>query len=57
MGLPMLAFLPYMKFGQSACMFCISHGIQCRQDRRYIAEIIFFALKIEMEYILNFHSR
>ena len=31
-------FLPYMKFGQSACMFCISHGIQCRQDRRYIAD-------------------
>ena len=28
----------YLKSGQSACMFCISHGIQCRQDRRYIAE-------------------
>mgnify|MGYP001826378542 CR=1 FL=1 len=26
----------YLKSGQSACMFCISHGIQCRQDRRYI---------------------
>jgi len=24
-----------MESGQSACMFCISHGIPCRQDRRY----------------------
>jgi hypothetical protein len=29
--------LPYMQFGQSACMFHISHGFQYRQDRRYIA--------------------
>jgi hypothetical protein len=28
-----------MKSGQSACMFCISHGIQWRQNRRYIAAI------------------
>ena len=28
----------YMKFGQSACMFHISYGFQCRQDRRYIAD-------------------
>ena len=26
-----------MKFGQIAVMFRISHGFQCRQDRRYIA--------------------
>jgi hypothetical protein len=29
----------YMQFGQIACMFRISHGFQCRQDRRYIAAI------------------
>jgi len=29
----------YMQFGQSACMFHISYGLQWRQDRRYIADI------------------
>jgi len=28
-----------MQFGQSACMYHISYGLQCRQDRRYIAVI------------------
>jgi hypothetical protein len=28
----------YMQFGPRACMFRISHGFQCRQDRRYIAD-------------------
>ncbi len=30
-------FLPYMQFGQSACMFHISYGLQWRQGLRYIA--------------------
>ena len=34
----------YLKSGQSACMFCISYGIQCRQDRRYIAVMLLFLL-------------
>jgi hypothetical protein len=29
----------YLKSNQSACTFCISHGIQWRQDRSYIAGI------------------
>jgi len=29
----------YIKFGQCACTFRISHGFQCSRDRRYIAEI------------------
>ena len=35
----------YMQFGQSACMFHISHGFQCRQDRRYIADPILQPLR------------
>ena len=35
----------YRKSGQSACMFCISHGIQWRQDRRYIADIAYHMYK------------
>ena len=28
----------YMQFGQSACMFHISYGLQWRQGLRYIAD-------------------
>jgi len=46
----------YMKFGQSACMFCISHGIQCRPHRRYIAVTWNSILKNGMDDILNFYG-
>jgi len=38
-------------------MFCISHGIQYRQDRRYIAESINPALKLEIENIIYISGR
>jgi hypothetical protein len=47
----------YMQFGQSACMFHISYGFQCRQDRRYIAVaynlrfIVFCNLKVYDPYL------
>ena len=46
----------YMKSGQSACMFRISYGFQCRQDRRYIAETCNSALKIGLNDITSFLS-
>ncbi len=45
-----------MQFGQSACMFRISYGFQCRQDRRYIADIGNLALIIGMDDITGFDS-
>ena len=36
----------YMQFGQSACMFHISYGLQWRQGLRYIADKCNSALKI-----------
>jgi hypothetical protein len=43
-----------MQLGQSACMFHISHGLQFRQDRRYIADIARYALKTGIEDITSF---
>ncbi len=43
-----------MKSGQSACMFRISHGFQCRQDRRYIAVTCTLPLKSENDDITTF---
>jgi hypothetical protein len=34
-----------MQFGQSACMFHISYGLQWRQGPRYIADIVGFCFK------------
>ena len=44
----------YLKSGQSACMFCISHGFQCRQDRRYIAVTCTLLLKSGNDDITTF---
>ena len=43
-----------MQSGQSACMFRISHGFQCRQDRRYIAVTCTLPLKSVNDDITTF---
>jgi hypothetical protein len=43
-----------MKSGQSECMFCISQGSQCRQDRRYIAAIQTAAMRAGNDDITSF---
>jgi len=43
-----------MQCGQSACMFHISHGFQCRQDRRYIADTQTAAMRAGNDDITSF---
>ena len=43
-----------MQFGQSACMFHISYGLQWRQGRRYIADSNASALSAENDRITSF---
>jgi hypothetical protein len=51
--LEMSGIFPYLQFGQSACMFHISYGLQWRQGLRYIAVSNAATLSAEKDHITN----